>query len=880
MTDERPSPDSLLIPANKEGSTKGKLRVYFGYAAGVGKSYAMLKGAHELKAQHIDVVVGYLEAHGRAETEGLLLGLPQIPPMTVKSGSAAFKELDLDAVLKRNPQVVLIDELAHTNTEGCRHNKRWQDVNELLEAGISVYTTVNVQHLASLNDIVSRITGVSVRETVPDGVFDQADEVTLVDITPDELLKRFQSGKVYHGAQAELAVANFFKKSNLVALREIALRRTAERVHADVDLARLTSSIQTVIPTQERLCCLIDSDNASLSALRATARLASMSQCPWYALDVESSNQISRLPSEEKKYQVAAALVEELGGKTVRLSGVFRISEALRWARKENITKFLIARPAPWDIQHWLERTVFFLFGSDLDIIWVSGNPEKAGPVEKIPDAQKKFVLRPYIETTGIVLFTFLVAAVLGALKAPEANLTVIYLLGVILAAVIHGEGASAWAAFLSAFCLGFGLTNFTWRVSWENSQYLVDFGISLIIGLLASQMTSRLKTQAEIAQREREQTESLYNFTMALSEAMGLHQIAATTKTFLEKTFDREVVLLLPDDKNAFKPLLVESTTFMQSPNMLGVAEYVAQNGRPAGAWTQTLPKSRALYLPLTATSQTVGILVIAREKKSGEEPPPPPLTYFERFTQPLAARIEGALVAENAEKIYWQAERERLRSDLLTSVSEGLKKPLSEIVQASEKLLIEETRQGPGRTALMVDLHDEALRLHRSIDNLTHFMRSEHGELPVHTQRVELNRFVREETGKIQKNRLSHEITIQTPLEATYVEIDPLLFSQVIFNIIDNAVEYTPTGGNILVKTAIENDTPRLIIEDDGPGIPEDQLEKIFEKYYRLSSRSRGAGLGLTVCRAIVEAHGARMWAENRSPQGLKLVVELKKE
>ncbi len=882
MTGERPDPDRLLSSVENESSRKGKLRIYFGYAAGVGKSYAMLKGAHELKTQGVDIVVGYLEPHGRIETEELLQGLEQIAPKEISQTS--FRELDIDVVLKRNPSVVLVDEMAHTNADGSRHAKRWQDIDELLNAGINVHTTVNVQHLGSLNDIVAQITGIAVRETIPDSLFDKADEVTLVDITPDELLKRLKAGKVYRTAQAELALGNYFKKSNLVALREIALRRTAERVHADVDQARLTANIQTVFPTQERLACLIDSDSASASALRATARLSSIMQCPWRALAVDSARQITRLPGVEKKYQMNLQLAKELGGKIVNLAGVFRVSEVIRWARAENITKLIIARPKGFQLGKWFERFVLFFLAHDLDILWI--HPSALSPEEKFqrPETNvKKFSLRPYIETTGIVFFAFCVAAILGSLKAPEADLAVVYILGVIFAAVLHGEGASAWAAILSAFILSFGLTNFTWRVSWGNTQYLVDFGLSLAIGLLASQMTSRLKNQATSARRDREQTEALYNFTTVLAGSTGFHQIVATARAYLQKLFGRQVVIFLPDAQNNFHVLIKGSSFLEQDPAAVGVVSWVAQNNQPAGPGTQTLPQAHALYLPLRGSEQVIGVLAIARAKDSAA--PPPDRAYYERFTLPLAAKIENARIAENAEQIYLQAERERVRGDLLSSVSQGLKTPLDVLSVTSASLLNDAMNDAEGRLSPMEKremlslIRDESQRLKRLVDNLTHLNRFESGRLPISLQKIELNEFVASEISKLQRAKSSHKILLRPHPSSIPALLDPLLFAQVIFNIVDNAVEYTPRGSSITIITTLVNNAPRLIIEDEGEGIPPEHLEKIFEKYYRLSSRSRGAGLGLTVCRAIVEAHGARLWAENKSPKGLRLVVELKK-
>lgn len=874
MENQRPNPDELLNAVQKEEGTGAQLRVYLGYAAGVGKSYAMLKNAHELKKQGVDVVVGYLEVHGRAETEALMEGLEALPHKQITVAGATLKEFDLDAALARKPQVVLVDELAHTNAATCRHIKRWQDVEELLRAGISVHTTLNVQHLASLNDIVAQITGVQVRETIPDSVFDKADEITLVDLSPDELLKRLKAGKIYRDAQAQKALGNYFKKSNLVALREIALRRTAQRVHADVDQARLTANIQTVLPTQERLACLIDSDAASASALRATARLAGALQCPWTALQVSSARQLTRLPGAQENIEKQTRLAAELGGKVDRRSGAFFIAQVLNYVREENITKLLLARPSRWNWDKWLERLWLFFFCQQTDVLWVPSSKivkEESKPARTPGDVR----LRPYVETTGIVLICFAVAALLGYLNAPEANLAIVYLLAVIIAAILHGEGASAYAAILSSLILSFGLTNFTFRASWFNAQYLVSFGLSLGIGLLASQMTSRLKNQAELARREREQAEALYEFTTALAATTGLHQTVATAQQALGRYLGHPVVLLLPvGAAGSFAPLMKGGSDFEKDPANFAVADWVANHNEPAGLGTQTLPQAKALYVPVKGAESTQCVMaVIPKDRQQAVD-----LALCRRFAQPLANRMESAQIAEKAESLYWQAERDRLRGDLLSSVSEGLKMPLTVLAMSSAELYSDGGEElNPRQKEILEVIRNESGRLQRLVDNLTQLTRLEIGNLPLKMQRVDLNEFVSDEIFKLEKLTGSHPINLNLAHEPVWVNIDPLLFGQVIHNIIDNAVQHTPRQTQITLATQKIAGGARLTIEDEGDGIPEGHLEKIFEKYYRLSQRGRGAGLGLTVCRAIVTAHHARLWAENRHPKGLRMVVEM---
>ena len=912
MNSDRPNPDRLLNAVRDSQSSRGRLRIYLGYAAGVGKSYAMLKNAQALKSMGKDVVVGYIEVHGRNETEFLLEGLEQIPPKEINVAGATLKEFDIDAALKRNPAILLVDEMAHTNAEGSRHLKRWQDIQELLSAGIDVHTTLNIQHLASLNDVIAQITGVIVRETVPDQVFNKASEVTLIDITPDELLIRLKAGKVYRAAQAEQALGNYFKKSNLVALREIALRRTAERVHADVDEERLTSNIQTIIPTQERLACLVEGDEASAVALRATARTAGLMQCPWWALAVTGAVGLTRMPSSEKRYEHQLVLAEELGGKVARISGALKLPEIVRWVRAENITKLFIARPHNYNFMRWFEALALF-FGSGVDIVWVrTSAATKTGAKEdfdvkenKDRETKNNFRITPYLQSSCIVLGSFLVAAVLGFIQTHESNITLVYLLGVIIAAITNGEGASAWAAFLSAFILAFGLTHFEWRASWMNTEYLLTFGLNLGIGLLASQMTLRLRQQAEIARRQRELAESLYLFTSQLSSSHGLHQVAASAQTQLKDIFGYQVWVMLPlHDSSHFRPVIsnISNNTSNNSPvpinakntsfnitsqkpvsqtpdifsatseqSLFAVADWAASHAQPAGAGTQTLPRSPAVFLPLKGTQGVVGILAVFCGKET------PDLSLYEKFVTPLAAKIESMQIAENAENIYWQAERERLRSDLFRAVSEGIKTPLTILATMSSGLLSGKI-PASAQNEVLLNIHEEASRLQRLIDNLTQLTRFEVGQLSPQMEKTDLNEFLRNELFRLEPLTSRHNVVFKPCEGVLSVYLSQLLFSQALHNIVENAAQYSPMGSRITLLTQKSGKkSAHILIEDEGDGIPAGELEKIFEKYYRLSSRTHGAGLGLTVSRAIAEAHSARIWAENISPRGLRVIIEL---
>jgi two-component system, OmpR family, sensor histidine kinase KdpD len=863
----RPNPDELLSAiAPQEGQARAHLRIYFGYAAGVGKTYAMLKGAHEAKAQGIDIVVGYFEPHGRPETETLLQGLEIIPSRPPNGQTIA--EMDIDAILARKPQLVMIDEMAHTNLPGSRHQKRWQDIEELLNAGIDVYTTLNVQHISSLSDLVAKATGVHTQETLPDAIFDRAQEVILVDLPPDELLKRIRLGKVYKGAQADRALSNYFKRSNLVALRELALRRTADRVHVDLRLARLSANLHAHAGTREQLACLLDSEPATAELLRATARMAGALQCSWRAVFVESPRQLARTETAEERYTQYYRLAQELGGTVVHLSGSIRISEFLRWCRREGVSKVVSLKPKGYNPERWIERIILAFASAAPDILWIStSTPQRTSSRHEPIDTEatsRPLDWRKYLATTGIVLLAFIVSAMLSLLKTPEANLAVVYLLAVIISAIIYGKGASVWAACLSASILSFGLSSFEWRWGWENSQYLINFGVSLAIGLLASQITSRLKDQTEIARHERAHAEALYEFSSLLAAANSSAQVIAEAQEWLGKQWRAPVAILIPHPEGIHCPTPTEEI----KPD-LAVAAWVASNQQSAGQGTTTLPQSRAHYLPLLSQEEMVGVLAIAAT------PTPAQAAAYLPFANALASRLESVQIAQRADQVYWQAERERLRSDLLGSISQGLRTPL-EVIRACASANWQELSPIEQQEQLQT-ISAEAKRLEQLVQNMTHLTRYESGQLPLHTLRLGINEYLQGKLHEIRELTRDRKVSLSPSPSELYAQLDPLLFAQVIFNLIENIVEHTPTGTAIRVYTQHQENSILMRIEDEGPGIPQEALEKIFEKYYRLSQGGRGPGLGLTVCRAIVEAHKGKLWAQNIPEGGLRINIRL---
>jgi two-component system, OmpR family, sensor histidine kinase KdpD len=615
MTDHRPDPDALLAlaQAEEERERRGKLKVFFGATAGVGKTYAMLEAARELQGRGVDVVVGWVETHGRKETEALLAGLERLPPCLVEHRGITLKEFDLDAAKARRPApaVILVDELAHTNAPGLRHAKRWQDVEELLAAGIDVYTTVNVQHLESLNDLVGKITGVAVRETVPDSILEGADQVELVDLPPEELLKRLQEGKVYVPEQAERARESFFRPGNLIALRELALRKTAERVDAQMQRYRELHGVAETWPIAERLLVAVSSGPNAAQLVRAARRLAEQLRAEWVVVYVETPAEL-RLPQKERdRVWQTLRLAERLGAQTVTLSGCRPAEEILRYARRRNVSKIVVGKPlhARWkDVFFGSVRDDLVRGSGEVDVYVISGDAEAGWPVpERRPRGGGD--LRGYV---AAVLVTGLATGLCSLLRPDlkEANLVMLFLLGVVGIAARYGRGPSILASVLSvaAFDFFFVRPYLTFAVS--DTEYLLTFGVMLVTALVISTLTVRLRQQAEAALEREGRTAALYAMSRELTEAPDTDAVLQAAARHIHSVFLSQVLLLIPDEHGRVVERAGESITFLFDTREQAVAQWVYDHGRMAGKTTDTLPAAKGLYLPLKTSRGIVGVL------------------------------------------------------------------------------------------------------------------------------------------------------------------------------------------------------------------------------------------------------------------------------
>jgi two-component system sensor histidine kinase KdpD len=894
MNTERPDPDALLarVQAEEQHQARGKLKLFFGASAGVGKTYAMIEAAIQKHAEGVDVAAGYIETHGRSETEALLGTpsrrgcLPMVPRRKVEYRGATLEEFDLDAALARRPAIVLVDELAHTNAPGSRHPKRWQDIEELLDAGINVYTTINVQHIESLNDVVAQITGVIVRETVPDRLVEQADEVELIDLPPDDLLQRLKEGKVYLPQQAERALRNFFRKGNLIALRELALRCTADRVDAQMQHYRHDHAIAQTWPAHERILVAVNQSDLAVRLVRAARRMAAGLRAEWIVAYVEAPRQLRMSEAERDRVVQTLRLAEQLGAKTVTLSGQ-SVSEALlTFARARNVSKIVVGKPAR---PRWKE----LIFGSvvdelvrrsgAIDISVINGDHDNPNPPPALVLERTSSWSAYGWGLLSVVVCTALAALVFRAFS--EANLAMIYLLAIVVVAMRGGRGPSILASVLSAAAFGFFYLSPAQTFSAANTQYAVTFAVMLLVGLIISTLTVRLRQQAQGAHQREQRVATLYEMSQEFARTRGKKQLLRAAVRHISEVFDSQVVILLPTGAGRLQPWghvagwwgkgISERTVFAPDTHDQGVAQWVYDHSQLAGLGTDTLAGARALYVPLIAARGVVGVLGV-RPSQPRRLLLPEQVHLLETFASQVALALERATLADEVQHAQVQAETERLRSSLLSSVSHDLRTPLAVITGATSSLL--ESGAALDRAThddLLQTAYDEAEHLNRLVGNLLDMTKLESGAVQVQKEWQPLEEVVGAALTHLDERLRGHPLTTHVPSDLPPVPLDGVLIEQVLINLLDNASKYTPPGSPIDLAASAAPDAVTIAVGDRGPGLPPGDEQRIFDKFYRVQQAGApgGVGLGLPICRGIVTAHGGRIWAENR-PGGGTLV------
>jgi two-component system sensor histidine kinase KdpD len=876
----RPDPDDLLarVQAEERQRERGHLKIFFGYAAGVGKTYAMLEAAHQRKNEGVDVVVGYVETHQRVETENMMQGLEVIPPKNISYRNIQLPEMDIDQVLNRKPYLVLVDELAHTNAPGSRHAKRYQDVEELLSAGINVYTTLNIQHLESLNDIVAQITGTKVRETIPDSVIDEVTDIELIDLPTDELLNRLKEGKVYIPEQAERAIEKFFRQGNLTALRELTMRRAAERVDDQMLDYMGKRAIPGPWPAGERLLVCISPGAVSERLIHTARRLADELKAEWFAIFVETPQQAKMSTEQRDRVDHMLQLAEELGAKCITIPGQSVAETVTNYARNQNITKIIIGKSRRSRWSEFLRGSVadqLIRHSGPIDVYFVNS---EARPSSKQPEPfwQPHRPWRRYL--LGIALVAG--ATVLCALVAPyisPTNLVVVYLLSTVVAAVFLGRGPAILTSVLSVVVFDFFFVPPSLTLAVSDTEYILTFLGLLAVSLVISYLTAQVREQADAAQKREAQTAALYELGHDLTAAVGLEAVAKTIIDHIGQIYSREVALFLPE--NSDLKLYMASQDLSVAENELAVANWSFEHSQQAGRGTDTLPDASMYYQPLKTTRGVIGVLGI---KPIGMNTylSPDQKRILDAFTNQVALAIEGAQLVEQAHQTELLEVTEKLQTALLNSISHDLRTPLVSITGALSSM----EEAGPAldeevRKSLIETAREEAERLNRLVGNLLDITRLEAGAMQLHREACDVQELIGsalEQIGTPLKNRqVNVEISPKVPL----VSLDFVLFSRVLVNVIDNALKYSPLEKTIEIRARVSKQDLEISIADRGEGIPVDDLERIFDKFYRVQRPDNvsGTGLGLSISKGIVEAHGGSISAENRRGGGAIFTIRV---
>jgi len=874
MNQKRPDPDALLkrVQAEEARQLQGKLKIFFGANPGVGKTYAMLEAAHEQRRDGVDVIVGVVETHGRAETEALLSGLEVVPRRAVDYRGTVLQEFDLDAALARRPTIILMDELAHTNAPGMRHAKRWQDVQELLKAGITVYTTVNVQHLESLNDVVAQITGVRVRETVPDSVLERADDVELIDLPPDDLLQRLRDGKVYVPEQIQHAIQNFFAKGNLIALRELALRRTAERVDQQMEVYRRDHAVVRTWPAGETIMVCVNMKPRGPRLVRAARQMAASLHAKWIAVYVQIPRHL-RLPQAERdRLTQTQRLAEQLGAEVVTLTGHNVAQELLSYARSRNVTKIIVGKPVRSWWKEWLLGSVvpeLVHQSGEIDIYVITGEAGEGQPL-----VRRSLRRTSKRSEYAFALLGVLIATAVAWLMFPyfgAANLIMMYLIAVVAVAIRWGRGPSVLASVLSvaAFDFFFVPPYFSFAVS--DVQYLLTFGVMLVVALVISNLAVRLQQQAELARYRERRTGVLYAMTRDLATYRGTGMLAHLAAKHLREVFDSQVAIFLADSDKRLRLQRGEELYFEFDPKEAGVAQWVFEHNERAGLGTDTLPGASALYLPLVGSAGSIGVVAV-RPTESSRLLDLDQLHLLESLLNQVALAIERTRLSEEAERAHVRVETERMRNAILSSVSHDLRTPLATITGAASSLVEEQGEMDPAaRRELSRSIYREADRLDRLLKNLLDMMRIEAGAVQLSKEWHPVDEVVGAALARLEGRLHDHTVNTAFPDNLPLVLVDGVLLEQVVINLVENAVKYAPPGSAIDMSASASDREVVVEVADRGPGIPVGEETRIFDKFYRGKfAREGGVGLGLTICRGILEAHGGRIWAENRRGGG----------
>lgn len=885
--EQRPSPEALLEAARREEGNGGRLKIFLGAAPGVGKTYEMLQSAHAKLKAGVDVVVGVVETHGRLETQALLHGLEVLPRKPLDYKGQTLKEMDLDGLLARRPKIAIVDELAHTNAPGSRHPKRYLDVEELLANGIDVYTAVNIQHIESLNDIVAQITRVRVRETVPDSIIDRADDIELVDLTPNDLIQRLKEGKVYVPKQAERALEHYFSPGNLTALRELALRRTAERVDEQLLTHMQANAIPGPWAAGERILVCISEDPRAVGLVRYTKRLADRLHAPWTVICIETRHSLQLSDDERDRLAITLRLAETLGADTLTVPAVERriADDILGFARANNVTQIVVGKSTrSW----WFE----LVRGSVVhDLVRRSGNISvnviageelaPATPIKGVRTAERSvaFDPSPYMMALALVAIALGISGLIQPFFGIE-NVDLVFLTAVVSVAVRYGLLPSLLASAVASLCYNFFFLPPTFAFTITDPTNVAAFFFFMLIAFVVSNVAARVRTQAVSATERARTTEYLYSFSRKLAGTATLDDVLWATAYQTALMLKVRVVLLLPEHG-----LLTVKTGYPPEDELdqadLAAANWAWSNDRPAGRGSDTLPGAKRLFLPMRTGRGLIGVMGID-DDRSGPILTPDQTRLLDALMDQGALAIERVLLVEDIDQVKRTLETDRLRSALLTSISHDLKTPLSSVLGSASALRDFSTRLSEAERAdLLGTIIDESERLNRFIANLLDMTKLESGAIVPNAAFHDLSEIVGSALRRAGKILVQHKVELELAPDLPMLELDAVLFEQVLFNLLDNAAKYAPAGSAIRVQSWREGDFVCLQILDEGDGIPPEDLENIFNKFYRAQKGDHvraGTGLGLAISRGFVEAMHGTIFAANRTDRtGAVLTIKL---
>jgi two-component system sensor histidine kinase KdpD len=885
--DQRPSPEALLETARREEDAAGRLKIFVGAAPGVGKTYEMLQSAHARRKAGVDVVVGVVETHGRAETEALLTGLEVLPRKRIDHKGQQLEEMDLDALIARRPQIALVDELAHTNAPGSRHPKRYLDVAELLAAGIDVYTAVNIQHIESLNDVVAQITHVRVRETVPDSVFDRADAIELIDLTPDDLIQRLKEGKVYVPKQAERALEHYFSPGNLTALRELALRRTADRVDEQLLTHMQANAIAGPWAAGERILVCISEDPRSAGLVRYTKRLADRLHAPWTAVSIETRRSLQLTEEQRDRLADTLRLAEALGAEALTIPGAGRriADDLLGYAHANNVTQIVIGKASrSWwfelvrgSVVHDLVRRA-----GNISVHVIAGDALPTEPAAKraqMTDRVEPFDAKPYIAALAVVALALGAATLLRPIFGIE-NVDLMFLTAVVGVAVRFGLWPSLLASVVASLSYNFFFLPPVYTLTITDPTNVAAFFFFMLIAILVSNVAARVRTQAVSAFGRVRTTESLYAFSRKLAGTAALDDVLWASAYQIALMLKVRVVLLLPE-----QGVITVKAGYPPEDELdkadLAAANWAWSNDRPAGRGSETLPGAKRLFLPMRTGRGPIGVIGID-DDRTGPLLTPDQRRLLDALVDQSALAIERVQLVEDMDRAERNVESDRLRQALLTSISHDLKTPLASVLGAASTLRDLSPKLSEAEKAdLLGTVIDESERLNRFIANLLDMTKLESGAVVPNATLQDLAEIVGSALRRAGKILSRHRVALDLAPNLPMLELDAVLFEQVLFNLLDNAAKYAPDDTTITIRAIRDADSVSLQVTDEGAGIPPADLEQVFDKFYRANKGDHvraGTGLGLAISRGFVEAMRGTISATNRADRsGAVLTIRL---